>query len=209
MLPHTPAPRPAGRDRALRTGTRCRRSAWLILSARRIAFDHWPDDSGRCPVCRTRGGCEALTHALRYLECVRDTMLPTLVERRHLPATPAMLRVQDRAQHHHRPPRSPPHRRPHPPDRHRLANRLPRHPTQSRTQDRPPHAPPPRRPTRPHARPTPDRRRLQPPRRRRRRQPHPTRHPRPHPHPPARLDPPARMRRTPSGQPDNTLQHTA
>jgi hypothetical protein len=53
----------------------------LILSARRIVFDHWPDGSGRCPVCRTRGGCEALTHALRYLECVRDAMLPTLIER--------------------------------------------------------------------------------------------------------------------------------
>jgi hypothetical protein len=53
----------------------------LVLSARHIVFDHWPDDSGRCPVCRTPESCEALTHALRYLECVRDVMLPTLIAR--------------------------------------------------------------------------------------------------------------------------------
>ncbi|MFD0819785.1 hypothetical protein [Micromonospora zhanjiangensis] len=51
-----------------------------MLSARRIVFGRWPDGSGRCPVCRV-SGCEALTHTLRYLDLVQDTMLPTLLER--------------------------------------------------------------------------------------------------------------------------------
>lgn len=50
----------------------------LILSARYIVFDHWPDESGQCPVCRIGGACEALVHALRYLELVQDVMLPIL-----------------------------------------------------------------------------------------------------------------------------------
>lgn len=77
--------------------------------------------------------------------------------------------------------------RPHRPAGPRMAGRLPRHSTQSRTQDRASDASPARRTTRPHARPGPRFRRLQPPRRRG--QPHPPSHPRPDPPPTPRLDP--------------------
>ena len=79
--------------------------------------------------------------------------------------------------HLHQRPRSGTHPRPCTTSRSRLADRLPRQPTQSRTQTRAPHATTTRRTTSTRPRTTQSRRRLQPPRRRD--QPRPPRHPRP------------------------------
>jgi hypothetical protein len=47
----------------------------LLLSARLIVVEHWPEPDGRCPICRLPD-CWALATARAYLAMVRDPFVP-------------------------------------------------------------------------------------------------------------------------------------
>jgi hypothetical protein len=53
--------------------------AQLVVAAKRMMADHWPNDSG-CPICKVPV-CEALQAAVRFLEEHADPSAPILRER--------------------------------------------------------------------------------------------------------------------------------
>jgi hypothetical protein len=63
------------------TGDPSRVHAELVAAAKRTVADHWPNDGGRCPVCRVRG-CEALRGAIRYLADFTKPPAPILRDQR-------------------------------------------------------------------------------------------------------------------------------